>query len=153
MRCVAITKRLSGLIALRLCWQLKVRCRSHTSVSYASSDCGIVNRRATGGHIPKIVDTESVLMRFFAGLLAYLVGILVVISIGIIGLMALQSSNERTSSAPTGSVALHKESLAKPVKQPINGEKTTRPDRKKKTVRVTRKPTHEAPTRSEERRV
>src|SRR5262249_39999512 len=121
MRCVAITKRLSVLIAVGLCWQLKVCCRSHTSVSYAaaSSDCGIVNRRATGGHIPKIIDTESVLIRFFAGLLAYLVGISVVISIGIIGLMALQSSNERTSSAPTVSVALHKESLAKPVKQPI----------------------------------
>src|SRR5262249_49193846 len=148
MRCVAITKRLSVLIAVGLCWQLKVCCRSHTSVSYAaaSSDCGIVNRRATGGHIPKIVDTESVLMRFFAGLLAYLVGISVVISIGIIGLMALRSSNKRTSPPPTVAVEAQKKSLAKPVKQPISGEKTARPDQKKKTVRVTRKPTHQAPT-------
>ena len=40
-------------------------------------------------------------MRGFAGLLAYLVGVSAIISIGIVGLMALQSPIERTPSAPT----------------------------------------------------
>jgi hypothetical protein len=40
-------------------------------------------------------------MRGFAGLLAYLVGVSAIISIGIVCLMALQSTIERTSSVPT----------------------------------------------------
>jgi hypothetical protein len=43
-------------------------------------------------------------MRFFAGLLAYLVGVSAVISIGNVGLMALQPPIERTSSAPSVAV-------------------------------------------------
>lgn len=83
-------------------------------------------------------------MRFFAGLLAYLVGVSAIISIGIIGLMALQSAN-RTPSAPIVAAA-QKERLAKPVKQTIVGQKKARPDQKHKMVRVTPKRTYEGPT-------
>ena len=85
-------------------------------------------------------------MRSFAGLLAYLVGVSAVISIGIVGLMALQSPTERTSSAPIVAVASHRERLAKPVKQTIVDQKKARPDQKHQTVHVTRKQPREAPT-------
>jgi hypothetical protein len=55
----------------------------------------------TGG---RDLDAGVILMRFFAGLLAYLVGVSAVISIGIVGLMALQPPIERTSSAPSVAV-------------------------------------------------
>ncbi|MGA7388884.1 MAG: hypothetical protein WBW99_13265 [Pseudolabrys sp.] len=90
-------------------------------------------------------------MRFFAGLLAYLVGVSAVISIGIVGLMALQSAN-RTPSAPIVAVESHKERLAKPVKQTTVGQKKTHSNhehqtvQKHQTVRVTRKQPREAPT-------
>ena len=83
-------------------------------------------------------------MRSFAGLLAYLVGVSAVISIGIVGLMALQSAS-RTPSTPIVAVA-QKERLAKPVKQTIVGQKKARPDQKHKMVHVTRKQPREAPT-------
>ena len=85
-------------------------------------------------------------MRSFAGLLAYLVGVSAIISIGVLGLMALQPPIERTSSAPTVAVESHKERLAKPVKQTIVGQKKARPDQKHKMVHLTPKRTHEAPT-------
>ena len=85
-------------------------------------------------------------MRGFAGLLAYVVGLSAVISIGVVGLMALQSPIERTPSAPIVAVESHKERLAKPVKQTIVDQKKARPDQKHKTVHVTRKQPHEAPT-------
>ena len=92
-------------------------------------------------------------MRGFAGLLAYVVGLSAMISIGIVGLMAMQSPIERTSSAPTVAVELHKERLAKPAKQTIVGQKKTRSNHEHQTVQkhqtlvhVTPKQSHEAPT-------
>jgi hypothetical protein len=85
-------------------------------------------------------------MRGFVGLLAYLVGISAVISIGIVGLMALQSSIERTPSALIAAAASHNGRLAKPVQQTIVGQEKARPDQKHKMVHVARKGTHEAPT-------
>ena len=83
-------------------------------------------------------------MRFFVSLIVYLVGVSVVTSIGIVGLMALSSTSEQTPSAPITSAASHYERLA--VKQTIATQKKARPDQKKKRVYVTRKPRHEAPT-------
>ena len=87
-----------------------------------------------------------ILMRGFAGLLAYLVGVSAIISIGIAGLMALQSPIARTPSAPIVSAASHNERLATPIKQTIAAQKKARPDQKHKMVHVTRKQTREAPT-------
>ena len=90
-------------------------------------------------------------MRGFAGLLAYLVGVSAIISIGVLGLMALQPPIERTPSAPTVAVESHKERLAKPVKQATVGQKKTHANherqtvQKHQTVRVTRKQPHETP--------
>jgi threonine dehydrogenase-like Zn-dependent dehydrogenase len=83
-------------------------------------------------------------MRGFAVLLVYLGGLSAIISIGVVGLMALQSAN-RTPSAPIVAAA-QKERLAKPVKQTIVDQKKARPDQKHKMVHVTPKRTHEAPT-------
>jgi hypothetical protein len=85
-------------------------------------------------------------MRGFAALLAYLVGVSAIISIGVAGLMALQSPIERTPSAPIVAAESHTERLAKPVKETIVGQKKARPDQKHKLVHVTPKSTHEAPT-------
>jgi hypothetical protein len=87
-----------------------------------------------------------ILMRSFAGLLAYLVGLSAVISIGIVGLMALQPPIERTPSAPIASAASHNERLATPVKQTIGTQKKARPDQKHKMVHVNRKQPREAAT-------
>jgi threonine dehydrogenase-like Zn-dependent dehydrogenase len=83
-------------------------------------------------------------MRGFAVLLVYLGGLSAIISIGVVGLMALQSAN-RTPSAPIVAAA-QKERLAKPVKQTIVDQKKARPDQKHKMAHVTPKRTHEAPT-------
>jgi hypothetical protein len=85
-------------------------------------------------------------MRGFAVLLAYLVGVSAVISIGIVGLMAVQPPTERTPSAPTVAVASHKERLATPVKQTIVDQKRARSNQKRQTVHVTRKQPREAAT-------
>ena len=85
-------------------------------------------------------------MRGFAGLLAYLVGISAIISIGVLGLMALQSSVERTVSAPKVAVESPKERLSKPVKQTAVDHKKTAPEQKHKIAHVTHKRTNEAPT-------
>ena len=84
-------------------------------------------------------------MRGFAGLLVYLVGVSAVFSIGIVGLMALQSPAERTPSSPPVAAASHTESLAKPVKRPIDDKKTAHRNQKHKKEHVTRKQPHEAP--------
>ena len=84
-------------------------------------------------------------MRGFAGLLAYLVGVSAIISIGVVGLLALQSPIERTPSALIA-VESQKERLAKPAKQPIVGQKKAHSNQKHQTVHVTPKRTHEAPT-------
>ncbi len=88
-------------------------------------------------------------MRFFLGLFAYLIGISVVISIGVIGLMALQSPTERAPSAPIASAASQDEHLAAPVNQTKVTQKKARLDQKKKMVHVIRKLRHEAPTTDE----
>jgi hypothetical protein len=87
-----------------------------------------------------------ILVRSFAGLLAYLAGVSAIIFIGIVGLMALQPPTERTPPPPTVAAASHKERLAKPVKQPTDGQKTAHPNQRHKTVHVTRKQPDEAPT-------
>ena len=53
--------------------------------------------------------TGVILMRGFAGLLAYLVGVSAIISIGVVGLTALQSPTERTPSTPTVAAASHRD--------------------------------------------
>jgi hypothetical protein len=85
-------------------------------------------------------------MRGFAGLLAYLAGVSAIFSLCIVGLMALQSPTERTPSPPTVAAASQKERLAKPVKQPIVGQKTAHANQKHKKVHVTREQPHEAPS-------
>ena len=85
-------------------------------------------------------------MRSFAGLLAYLVGVSAVISIGIVGLMALRSPIERTPSAPIASAASHNERLATPVNQTIGTQKKARPNQKHKMGHVKRKQPREAAT-------
>jgi hypothetical protein len=82
-------------------------------------------------------------VRGFASLLAYFVGVSAIISIGVAGLMALQSPIERTPSVPT--VESHTERPAKPIKQTIVTQKAARPAQKHKIVHVTPKRTHEAP--------
>ena len=84
-------------------------------------------------------------MRGFASLLAYLVGVSAIVSIGVAGLMALQLPIERTPSAPSVAVESHAERLAKPVKQTIVAEKKARPDQKHKIVHASPKRTREAP--------
>ena len=85
-------------------------------------------------------------MRGFAVLLAYCVGLSAVISIGIVGLMAMQSPIERTPSAPTVAVESHKERLSKPVNQTIAGQKKARSNQKHQTVHITRKQPREGAT-------
>jgi len=77
-------------------------------------------------------------MRGFAGLLVYLVGVSAVFSIGIVGLMALQSPAERTPSSPPVAAASHAESLAKPVKRPVDDKKTAHRNQKHKKEHVTK---------------
>ena len=88
-------------------------------------------------------------MRGFASLLAYVVGVSAIISIGVAGLMALQSPIERTPSAPDVALESRTQRLAKPVKQTIVAQKKARPDQKHKMAHVTPKRTHEAPTITE----
>ena len=85
-------------------------------------------------------------MRGFANLLAYLVAVLAIISVGIAGLVALQSSTEPTPSVPTMAAESHKEPLTKPNKRTTIDEKKTSPEQKHKIARVTHKHPHEAPT-------
>jgi len=81
-------------------------------------------------------------MRGFAGLLAYLAGVSAVVGIGIVGLMALQAPTERTPSSPPVAAT---QSLAKPVKQPVDDKKTAHRNQKHKKAHATRKQ-HEAPS-------
>ena len=84
-------------------------------------------------------------MRGFAGLLAYLAGVSAIFGIGIVGLMALQSPTGRTPSSAPVAAASYTESLAKPVKRPVDDKKTAHRNQKHKKVQVTRKQ-HEAPS-------
>lgn len=85
-------------------------------------------------------------MRGFAGLLAYLVGVSAIVSVGIAGLMALQSPTEPKPSVPIVAAESHKVRLAKPVKQTIVDQKKASPEQKHKIAHVTHKRPHEAPT-------
>ena len=82
-------------------------------------------------------------MRGVALLLAYLLGLGAIISFGIAGLMALQSSTKSTPSA--ASVATSLESLAKPIKQKTVDQKEAQPRQKRK---VTHKRKEEVPSHS-----
>lgn len=94
--------------------------------------------------MPGVVALGVILMRGFAGLLAYLAGVSVIFGIGIVGLMALQSPAGRTPSSPPVAAASHTESLAKPVKRPVD-KKTAHRNQKHKKEHAARKP-HEAPS-------
>jgi hypothetical protein len=85
------------------------------------------------------------LMRGVAVVLGYLVGLAAIVSIGIVGLMALQSPIESTPSAPVAATAAHKERLAKPAKQTTVAQKDAHPNQKRKTVHATRRRTEDAP--------
>ena len=56
-------------------------------------------------------------MRGVAALIFYMLGLGAVVSFGIAGLMALQSSTVPTPSAPVTAATPHKERVAKPVKE------------------------------------
>jgi hypothetical protein len=87
------------------------------------------------------------LVRGFASLLAYLVGVSAIISIGLAGLMALQLPIERPPSAPNVAVkSQHTERFAKPIEQTIVAKKAARPDQKKKMVHLAPKRKDEMPT-------
>jgi hypothetical protein len=84
-------------------------------------------------------------MRGVALLIAYLFGLGAIISFGIAGLMALQSSTKPTPSAPVAT-APPTERVAKPGKQTT--QKDSQSNQKRKTVNTTRKRREEAPTSS-----
>ena len=96
--------------------------------------------------MPGVVALGVILMRGFAGLLAYLAGVSVIFGIGIVGLMAVQSPAGRTPSSPSVAAASHTESLAKPVKRPVDDKKTAHRNQKHKKEHVMRKQPHEAPS-------
>jgi hypothetical protein len=86
-------------------------------------------------------------VRGFAGLLAYLVGVCAIISVGIAGLMALQSPIERKPTAATIAADSQTERLTKPVKQTSVARKKAHADQKHKVVvHVLRERIREAPT-------
>jgi len=90
-------------------------------------------------------------MRGVALLIAYLFGLGAVISFGIAGLMALQSSTQPPPSAPVATVAKPKEQVAKPKEQvakPVKQttQKDAQSNQKRKAVQATRKRREEAPT-------
>jgi hypothetical protein len=73
-----------------------------------------------------------------------------IISIGVAGLMALQSPTEPKPSAPIVAAESHKERLAKPIKQTIVDHKKAPHEQKHKTGHVAHKRPHEAPTMAED---
>ena len=84
-------------------------------------------------------------MRGFTVLVAYVAGLLAVVSIGIISLMALQSSIKPSSTVPTVATGPHKERPGKSVSQTIVGQKGAHPSGTRKVTHVTRKRKGEAP--------
>jgi hypothetical protein len=85
-------------------------------------------------------------MRFFAGLLAYVVAMSVLMSIGIVGFIALQSTTDRTRAAPVGSTASNSDRLVSPAKPETTVQKKTQPERKNKIARTAHKQMHSLPT-------
>jgi hypothetical protein len=84
-------------------------------------------------------------MRFFAGLLAYVVGVSVLISIGIVGFMAVQSPTDRTRAPPTASTTSNNERVVSPAKSEMTAQKKTPPERKNKVARTVHKRMHSLP--------
>jgi hypothetical protein len=119
-----------GTLPLRLL-DPSIICRQHACSRFQLRQCG-------GAGVKRV--------RGFASLLAYLVGVSAIISIGVAGLMALQSPIERTPSAPTVAVESHTERPAKRTTQTIVAKKNARTDQKHKMVHITPKHTHEPPT-------
>ena len=77
-------------------------------------------------------------------MLAYVVGLSALLSIGIIGVMALSKSMPSAQPVPAAS---QKERLAKPVKQVTTvAQKDAQPNQKRKVAHVARKRKEEAPT-------
>jgi hypothetical protein len=86
---------------------------------------------------------REVPMRFLFGLLAYVVGVSVVIGIGIVGLMALQSPAQQTPTTSMASTASNTERLVKPA---LRAQKKAPPDKKDKSVYVSHKPINPVPS-------
>ena len=84
-------------------------------------------------------------MRGFAVLLAYVVGLAAVTSVGIVGLMALQSSIKPIASAPAAAAEAYKQRRAKPVQQTAVTHRDAHPNQKRKTVHATRRRTEDTP--------
>jgi len=82
----------------------------------------------------------------FAGFLAYIVGVSAVIGLGIVGLMALESSIQQTRSAPIVAATSAEKPLVPSVKQTNVHHKTARTDQTHKMAEVIHKQTREAPT-------
>lgn len=84
-------------------------------------------------------------MRFLAGLLAYLVGMSVLVSVGIAGIMALRSSPmERAPAELSKSTASSSERPASGTKQRANAEAKPQHPRKNRIVREGHKRTNPA---------
>jgi hypothetical protein len=88
----------------------------------------------------------GVLMRGIAILLAYVVGLGALLSVGIIGVMALHSSTKSMPSARPVAVASQKERVGNPAKQAATVPQKEAQPQKRKTAHVTRKRKEEAPT-------
>jgi hypothetical protein len=84
-------------------------------------------------------------MRGVALLIVYLLGLGAIVSFGIAGLMALQSSTKPTPSAASVAATSQAERLAKPIKQKTVDQKDAQPRQKRK---VTHKRKEEAPSYS-----
>jgi|SRR5215831_1758283 len=82
-------------------------------------------------------------MRGIAVLLAYLVGLSALVSVGVVGVMALHSSTKSMQSAQPVAAASQKARLAKPAKQAVPQKETQ--TQKRKVAHVTRKRKEEAP--------
>ena len=84
-------------------------------------------------------------MRGFAVLFGYLLGLAAIVSVGIVSVLALQSSTKPTPSAPNAVSAPQKQHLAKPVEQAT--QKDARSHQKRKTAHATRKRIEERSSR------
>src|SRR4029434_2089361 len=91
-----------------------------------------------------VCDSGVLLMRCFAVVLGYLVGLAAIVSIGIVGVMALQSPIKPMPTAPISASAPQKEPGAKTVKQTT--QKDAQSNQKRKTVRATRKRIEDIPS-------
>ena len=84
-------------------------------------------------------------MRGIAVLLAYLVCLSALVSVGVVGVMALHSSTKSMQSAQPVAAASQKARLAKPAKQAATVPQKETQTQKRKVAHVTRKRKEEAP--------